>query len=92
MPLIITPTYNESYLTPEMSASQQGIAKIANPLVTGMTMWRIGTTWFSGINPSQDTLDLANMVLLGGHIHKITDAEYFEILNAGFDIQTVASF
>ena len=55
----------------------------------GVTVYKIGNSWYEEEYPSQDDLDIASVVYLGGHEYEVTDAERINLQNGGYTVRTV---
>ena len=55
----------------------------------GVTVYKIGTSWYEEEYPSQDDLDEASVVYLGGHEHYVTSAQKADLESAGYTVSTV---
>lgn len=53
-------------------------------LDTGVTVYKTGGTYYDDPFPAQDTLDAADVVYLGGHVHIVTNAVAAELTTAGY--------
>jgi hypothetical protein len=78
------PRVNVSMVRDGMSSAKRAIARITGPLPTGQTVYKVGATWYMAQSPSQDTLDTATYVFIGGHVYDIADDIHTEIVAAGF--------
>ena len=58
-------------------------------LKRGITVYKIGNTYYEEQYPSQDDLDQASAVYLGGHEHYVTLAERNALIAAGYTVSTV---
>ena len=58
-------------------------------LKRGITVYKIGNTYYEEQYPSQDDLDQASAVYLGGHEHYVTLAEKTSLEAAGYTVSTV---
>ena len=74
---------------PGQTHAQQAIARIAGPMPTGVTVYRINGTWTAQRSPAQEQLDQADVILLGGHRTEITQEIYDEITDAGINLTVV---
>ena len=55
----------------------------------GVTVYKIGASWYEEEYPSQDDLDEASVVYLGGHEHYVTAAQKADLESAGYTVNTV---
>lgn len=55
----------------------------------GVTVYKIGNSWYEEEYPSQDDLDIADAVYLGGHEYYVTEAEKTALEAADYDVVTV---
>ena len=55
----------------------------------GVTVYKIGASWYEEEYPSQDDLDEASVVYLGGHEHYVTSAQKADLESAGYTVSTV---
>lgn len=55
----------------------------------GVTVYKIGDTYYEEEYPSQDDLDSADKIYLGGHEHYVTAAEKTDLESAGYEVLTV---
>ena len=55
----------------------------------GVTVYKIGASWYEEEYPSQDDLDEASVVYLGGHEHYVTAAQKADLESAGYTVSTV---
>lgn len=55
----------------------------------GVTVYKVGNSWYEEEYPSQDDLDLASVVYLGGHEHYVTLTEKTALEAAGYTVSTV---
>jgi len=51
-------------------------------------VYKVGTSWYEEEYPSQDDLDIADAVYLGGHEHYITLTEKTALEAAGYAVIT----
>jgi hypothetical protein len=58
-------------------------------LARGITVYKIGNTYYEEQYPSQDDLDEASVVYLGGHEHYVTAAQKTDLESAGYTVSTV---
>jgi hypothetical protein len=58
-------------------------------LKRGITVYKIGNTYYEEQYPSQDDLDQASVVYLGGHEHYVTSAQKADLESAGYTVSTV---
>jgi hypothetical protein len=58
-------------------------------LKRGVTVYKIGNSWYEEEYPSQDDLDIADAVYLGGHEYTVTEAEKNDLEAAGYDVITL---
>jgi hypothetical protein len=54
-----------------------------------VTVYKIGSSWYEEEYPSQDDLDIADVVYLGGHEYTVTLAEKNALEAAGYTVSTV---
>lgn len=54
----------------------------------GVTVYKIGNSWYEEEYPSQDDLDIADVYYLGGHEHPVTLAEKNALEAAGYEVIT----
>jgi len=54
----------------------------------GVTVYKVGSSWYEEEYPSQDDLDVADAVYLGGHEHPVTQAEKTDLEAAGYSVIT----
>jgi len=59
------------------------------PLKHGITVYKVGNSWYEEEYPSQDDLNEASVVYLGGHEHYVTLAERNALIAAGYTVSTV---
>lgn len=55
----------------------------------GVTVYRIGTTWYEDRFPSLDDLDAADVYYLGGHEYPVTADEKADLESAGYTVFTL---
>jgi len=55
----------------------------------GVTVYKVGSSWYEEEYPSQDDLDIADVVYLGGHEYTVTLAEKNDLEAAGYEVSTV---
>jgi hypothetical protein len=55
----------------------------------GLTVYKIGSSWYEEEYPSQDDLDEASVVYVGGHEYYVTEAEKTALEAADYDVVTV---
>lgn len=55
----------------------------------GVTVYKIGNSWYEEEYPSQDDLDIADAVYIGGHEYYVTEAEKTALEAANYDVVTV---
>ena len=55
----------------------------------GVTVYRVGNTYYEEEYPSQDDLNNATEIYLGGHEHYVTEAEKTNLEAAGYTVSTV---
>ena len=60
-----------------------------NNLTHGVTVYKVGNSYYEEEYASQDDLDLADVVYLGGHEHYVTEAEKTDLEAAGYEVLTV---
>jgi hypothetical protein len=53
-----------------------------------VTVYKVDNTWYEEEYPSQDDLDVASAVYLGGHEHYITLAEKTALEAGGYTVIT----
>lgn len=54
----------------------------------GVTVYRIDGVWYEDRFPSQDALEEADVVYLGGHEHYITSDQKDDLEDAGYTVIT----
>lgn len=86
MPRVLGPTTPVGMVRPGQSRAERAIARIAGPAEVGVTLYRLDGDWRSARTPSQDVLDSADRVILGGHETDISGDDYDEIIEAGFEL------
>lgn len=92
MPLLILPTTREGYLSrhPEVvnkqSQARWGVDRIVQPLVTGVTLYKLNGEWHDGQYVSQTILDASEYYYLGGHEYEVPLEIILEIIAAGYDV------
>lgn len=64
------------------SPGQQAIHRIVYPVPEGRTFYRLDEVWYSTTYPSQDVLDSAEVVLMGGHVYYVDSIIRHELDNA----------
>jgi len=52
----------------------------------GITVYKIGNSWYEEETPSQDDLDIASVVYLGGHEYEVSDAEAADLQSVGYEV------
>jgi hypothetical protein len=55
----------------------------------GVTVYKVGNSWYEEEYPSQDDLNEASVVYLGGHEHYVTAAQKVDLEAAGYVVSTV---
>jgi hypothetical protein len=55
----------------------------------GVTVYKVGNSWYEEEYPSQDDLETASVVYLGGHEYYITLSEKTALEAAGYTVSTV---
>ena len=55
----------------------------------GVSVFRVDGDWYEDRFPSQDDLDLADVVYLGGHEYPVTLAEKNDLEAVGYEVLTV---
>lgn len=55
----------------------------------GVTVYKIGNAYYENQYPSQDELDEAELVYLGGHEYYVTPGEKTDLESAGYTVSTV---
>ena len=59
------------------------------PLQHGVTVYKIGNSWYEDEDPSQDDLNEASVVYLGGHEYYVTEAEKNDLEDADYEVVNV---
>ena len=54
----------------------------------GVTVYKVGASWYEEEYPSQDDLDIASAVYLGGHEYPVTLAEKTALEAGGYTVIT----
>lgn len=55
----------------------------------GVTVYKVGNTYYEEEYPSQDDLDTATAIYLGGHEYNVTEAEKDDLEAAGYEVFAV---
>jgi hypothetical protein len=55
----------------------------------GMTVYKIGNTWYEEEYPSQDDLNTASAIYVGGHEYYVTEAEKNDLEDADYEVVNV---